>query len=40
VRFAQQILNHPVTPEEQLKTLSVDQLRELAEQLKSAVLAR
>jgi predicted transposase/invertase (TIGR01784 family) len=40
VRFAQQILDQSVTPEEQLQTLSIVQLRELAQQLKSAVLSR
>jgi flagellar biosynthesis/type III secretory pathway protein FliH len=40
VRFSQQILNRPVTPEEELQTLSIEQMRELAEQLKSAVLNR
>jgi hypothetical protein len=40
VRFSQQILNRPVTPEEELQTLSIEQMRELAEQLKSAVMDR
>jgi len=40
VRFSQQILNRPVTPDDELQTLYIEQIRELAEQLKSAVLDR
>jgi predicted transposase/invertase (TIGR01784 family) len=40
VRFSQQILNRPVTPAEELQALSIEQIRELADQLKSAVLDR